>query len=251
MKHILIVAALSKELRVAKNHFKLTAYKDVTVSFIESGIWTHKTILRLTRELSSSRYDCIINIWVCWYTESQLKCIQVVRSVHNASQKEILTPVFFQFAPLTSILCSDTVIDSPELLEDLEYVDMESYAIEMVCEEFKIPRILLKVPVDKLWEETRNFNYSHALDLLEKNIDFKSLMNDVIQYLDSLPRKQNYDIYLDHYALTFSEKIIMQKYIAAYESLLWNFHSFFQENKALKKDVFLKKLSGQLSNYHQ
>jgi nucleoside phosphorylase len=31
-----------------------------------------------------------------------------------------------------------------------KFVDMESYGFEMVCDSFSLPRIILKVPVDKI-----------------------------------------------------------------------------------------------------
>lgn len=251
MKHILISAALAKELQVAKTYFKQYKTWDCKISFLETWLWIHKSIMNLTKELNSTSYDFIVNFWVCWYKEAEdTPLIQIIRSVHAAQNKEILIPVFFQFAPLKSIICSDTIVYTSSLLWDENYVDMESYGIELVCEEFKIPRIILKVPVDKIGEETKYFNIPHAIKLLDTSIDFQKLILSISQHLESLPKKENLEVYLSHYTLTFSEKIIMQKYIAAYAALNGKFEDFFHQNKTKKKHEFLKILSTTISQYH-
>lgn len=71
----------------------------------------------------------------------------MLRSVKKETRKELCTPLFFKHAPLNSILCSDT----PHYkLSGFKYGDMESYAIEYVSEHFRIPRIILKIPIDKV-----------------------------------------------------------------------------------------------------
>ena len=50
-------------------------------------------------------------------------------------------------------------------MQGLEYVDMESYAVEKLAEFYKIPRLIIKVPADKVWEETKNFDKKRALKI--------------------------------------------------------------------------------------
>jgi len=132
-------------------------------------------------------------------------------------------------------------------------VDMESFGFEFVCEKYAIPRIILKVPVDKIWEETDNFDYKLALELLEKNIDYEKLLLDIKKYLDKV--KSN-DLDLSRYfnKLYFSERQKQQFEFLyrKYQILIWEwFDKFYDDfleenkNKTNKKQIawkFLDKL---------
>lgn len=215
-------------------------------------MWNVNTTLHLTEKLSSEKYDFILNYGVCGYKHERADYIQIVRSVYFPTGKEILTPVFFQFAPLASILCSEVPIDSAELLWDENYVDMESYAVEKVCEHFRIPRLILKVPIDKIGEETRNFDIPKAIELLETHIVFSLLMKKIETYLSSLPKETNMETYYNHYKFTVSEKILLQKYMQKYESLSDTpFDIFFWEHKNTRKKQFMQELSDTLSQLSQ
>jgi len=54
------------------------------------------------------------------------------------------------FLSLESIACSEKIVTDNAILKEENFVDMESYGFEMVCDSFKIPRVLLKIPVDKI-----------------------------------------------------------------------------------------------------
>lgn len=250
MKKILITAALAGELKVAKDYYKSRPCKEMKITYLITGMWIHKTLVSLTKELSSNSYDFIINFWVCGYRKNPEECIQIVRSLSKESQKELMVPVFFKHTKLTSILCSETPIYNPTDLKNLEYVDMESYAIEMVCEEFKVGRIILKIPVDKVWKETEYFDISQAIKTLKNNLNFQILTTQVLTHLQSLPHKNDISLYISHYNLTFSENIIFEKYYFKYTSLLQkDFWVFFNENKHLEKKAFLSHLSSALDTY--
>lgn len=247
-KNILIACALQKELQVAKKYFSQKRPENIQVDFVVTGMWNISASIKLTEQLSTKKYDFLLNYGVCGYKESKQDCIQIVRSVYSEAKKEILTPVFFSFAPLTSILCSEVPIDTPATLWEENYVDMESYAIEKVCEHFKTPRLILKVPVDKVWVETQNFDIAKALALLEKNIDFDALISKIQSYLESLPIAADMNKYYEHFHFTVSEKILLEKYVHKLESLSQeSFHSFFLEHKHLSKKDFLSHLSEVLS----
>jgi hypothetical protein len=49
-----------------------------------------------------------------------------------------------------------------------------------VCESFQVARISLKVPVDKVGEETQNFNITKAKKLLEENINYHEILDKII-----------------------------------------------------------------------
>jgi len=249
-KKILFACALEKELKIAKMYFKKHKPEWILIDFLCTGIGNINMTLELSKKLWEKPYDFVVNFWVCGYKDLKEDIIQVVRSVYSPTVKEIITPVFFHFAPLRSIYCSETAVyDSSELWEE-NYCDMESWAFEKVCENFRVPRIILKVPVDKIGAETLNFNISKALKLLEENIKFKALIQKTETYLWSLSQEIHIDNYLSHYKLTVSEEIIMKKCILKYHSLSQeNFNIFFNQHKGLNKKEFLKTLSTSLDTF--
>ena len=141
------------------------------IDFFSSGIGNYNTILELTKKLSEKKYDFVINIWVCGYTNIEKpNLIQVARSQNLANKKEILYPIVLEFAPLYSITCSEVAVFVPELLWENNFVDMESYGFEKVCESFQVARISLKIPVDNIGEETKNFDIVRYVQILSQII---------------------------------------------------------------------------------
>ncbi|GHV20982.1 hypothetical protein FACS189428_0760 [Clostridia bacterium] len=63
---------------------------------------------------------------------------------------------------------------------------MESRGIELVAQHFQFPRLLLKVPIDEVGEETKQFDRTVALEKLRKQIDYKELIEKVIAYIHAL-----------------------------------------------------------------
>jgi hypothetical protein len=88
---------------------------------------------------------------------------------------------------------------------------MESYGFEMVCDSFSLPRIILKVPVDKIWTETKNFDYKRALDKLKENIPYEKLVKEIVEYLEWIEEKMDFKEYFRVFNFTFSEKEIFKK----------------------------------------
>lgn len=252
MYKILFVSALTAELKVVKNEVKKCSHKSLKVDFFEHGMWNYNTILKLTQKLAEDKYDFIINIWVCGHNlENPKKVIQVARSYNIANNKEILYPIMLQSADLESIACSETPVYEYTLLWDNSYVDMESYWFEKVSESFQVARISLKVPVDKVGEETKSFDIVKAKKLLEENINYQEILDKIIWYLDSLPIKHNLEKYLEHYNFTFSEKIIFEKWYFKFISLfIWEkFDDFFNKYSHESKKKFLELLKQKLDTY--
>jgi hypothetical protein len=247
MKKILFISALKWELSVVRKLWENQPSKYLKADFLVTGMWMQATTQALDQILTQQTYDCIINIWVCWYKDTHQDILQIVRSQNAQTGKELIVPVFFEHAPLVSTLCSETPIYE---LETEPYVDMESYSVEQICEKHRTPRIILKVPIDKVWEETKNFDKNKALKLLEENIDMPKLITQMEKYLSSLSRKYNIEQYSTHYKLTFSENIIFERYFHKYTSVLQeDFWEFFETHKHLPKKEFLKTLSAALNNY--
>jgi hypothetical protein len=96
---------------------------------------------------------------------------------------------------------------------------MESYGFEKVCESFQVARISLKVPVDNIGEETKNFDVEKAKKYLSEHIDYQDLIQKIQNYLEKLPKKYNPEQYFEFYNFTFSEKIIFEKWYYKFISL--------------------------------
>ncbi len=295
MYRILLVAATQWELGVIKKEFKKNQsdYKNIQIDFLLSWIWNYNTIYSLQKQLSEKTYDFVLNIWVCWYSrlypnggdwmnshtsiklevlihpspplkkEGIAQCIQVARVKNMANHKELLVPIFLKFAQLESIISSETPVYNSELISPLltregvrGWVDMESYWVEYVCDKFQTPRVMLKVPVDEIWEETRNFDIQKAKKLLVENIDYQKLLQQISHYLeqDKINSKNNllhkYDLELIkkiqlYYKMTVTEKIQFKKLYSKYKVLIeqewWEkFEEFFEKNKTLSKwDFFV------------
>ncbi|MDR0370138.1 MAG: hypothetical protein LBH96_06735 [Candidatus Peribacteria bacterium] len=73
---------------------------------------------------------------------------------HLSLKKETIVPISLSFAPLKKIISSEIPIDDEMMIshwKDEEiYVDMESYGIELVAQQFRYPRLILKVPIDRV-----------------------------------------------------------------------------------------------------
>ena len=102
--------------------------------------------------------------------------MQVGRIINASTNKESIVPIPQLLAPVSCCFCSETPVFEKILNEENYVVDMESRAIDYVAQKFQIPRIILKIPVDLVGEETKNFDREKALEILEENIDWKKMI---------------------------------------------------------------------------
>lgn len=241
MKKILIIWALSKELNIIKSNIKNK--KNLEIKYLVLWIWNYETIYKLTKYLEKETPDFIINIWICWYKKNKKDFIQVWKIFNEQTKKELIVPIFIDFWNISSISTSEKIIEKTSLISE-NYVDMESYWIEFIASKYKIPRVILKIPVDKIWKETKNFDYKKALNLLEKNIDINPVIERITTYLDKLPTKKDYNYIKKFYRFTFQEFEIFKQKIQKYEVVSWKeFEKFFEKNKKLNKKEFIELLS--------
>ncbi len=262
MKKILIVWAFSREINVVKEEIKKLELRDVKTSFLSVGIWNYNMILNLTRFLENHDFDLVINIWVCGHALSnneQELFFQVWRVFTLSNNKELIIPRIIDFWKSKSIACSEKPVYDDKKIHDEKYVDMESYGFEMVCDSFSISRIILKIPVDKIWEETKKFDFKKAENNLRNNIDYKSLFAKLEEYIENHfnvwkgKYKVNHDIfetYNEVFNFTFSENEIFKRLYYRYISLVnKDFDYFFEQNKGQNKKEFLKWLEKYLEKY--
>lgn len=267
MYKILIVSSYSQELNIVKKEIKKLALKNLKTSFLTTWKGNYNTILNLTRFLEqNSDSDFVINIWVCWYSNNlnffqgyniNKKSdifIQVARIFNLSNSKEIIVPHLIDFWELSSILCSENIIYNEKDLLWEDFVDMESYGFEKVCDSFSIPRIIIKVPIDKVWKETKNFDFEKA-NILLKNLNYNELLKKILSYLWSdinihkkIVQREIFDEYKKYFWFTFSESEIFKKYYYKYLALIWNnFNEFFEKNKNFNKKDFIKVLDKTIS----
>lgn len=57
---------------------------------------------------------------------------------------------------------------------------MESWGFEWVADHFRLPRLLLKVPYDKVGEETLIFDRTLALSKLAQGINYQDLIQKIL-----------------------------------------------------------------------
>jgi len=261
MYKILVVWALSQELNIIKEEIKNLELRNIKTIFFTTWIGNYNMILNLTKYLEQNKdFDFVINIWVCGHIplsqpfppreKGVAQLIQVARILNLANNKELIVPHIIDFWELESIASSEKIIyDEKELIWE-KYVDMESYGFEKVCDNFSISRIILKVPVDKIWVETKIFNYERAFQKLKNNIDYKLLFVEIYKYLENIfsfqrvkNEKEIFEKYKTYFWFTFSQTEIFKRFYHRYFAIIWeDFENYFEQNKELKKKDFLKNL---------
>jgi hypothetical protein len=258
MYKILVVWALSQEINIIKEQIKKLYFKNIKTSFLTTWIGNYNMILNLTRFLEKNPcFDFVINIWVCWYVDYTKDLLQIARIFNISNNKELIIPNLFNFWQLSSITCSEKIVYDSLNLDWENYVDMESYWFEKVCDSFVLPRIILKVPVDKIWLETKNFDFNKASILLKNNIDYKLLIDKIESYLDNtftfqrnVVEKEKFEKYKIYFGFTFSENEIFKRLYYRYIALVNDdFNIYFDDNKELLKKNFLKELEKFLENF--
>ena len=191
--NILICCATPRELKVVKEEIKkLNLKQQLPLEYLCTGIGNHKTIFSLTKFLSEHREEkyFIVNIGVCGYVKEKIPLIQGGIVKHLSIEKETIVPIFLQLAPIKKLISSEIVVDDVRMLGGLEeeecFVEMESRGIELVAQEFQFPRLFLKVPIDRIGEETKKFDVEWALEQLRENIDYLGLVEKVLGYCEKI-----------------------------------------------------------------
>ena len=240
MHKILFVTALSWELKYIKKEIKKLKIPNLKVDFFTTWMWNYNTILNLTKYLSTKEYDFIVNIGSAWYFWNEINNIyQITRIKNLANNKEELVPINLKLYDLATCFSSEIPVSNSDNLpiqEDFYLIDMESYGFELVWNSFNIPRLILKIPVDKIWEK---FNSNIFIKKVDK-IDFNYILINILEYLKSLTEKEDLSYYFEYFKFTFSEKLIFERLYHRYQALHWDFTVFFEANKMLDKKKFLE-----------
>lgn len=244
---ILVAVAHSNELKIIKAEIKDLNLIWFNISFLQTWVGNYETIYNLAKKLEKESFDFLLNIGICWYINENNWLIQAARIKNLASNKELLVPICFQFTQLVSIWSSEIPVKNLGENADYNFIDMESYWIEFIGNKYQIPRIILKLPSDKIWEEL-------DLEIIKSscqelwNIDYIKLFSQIQSYLELNIAEENFDYIKEKYRFTFSEFEIIKKQIKKYEALSnASFRDFFDENCSLGKLEFMRLFEGALS----
>ena len=181
---ILIVCATPWELKTVKSQIKsLNLKTKLQIDYLCTGMGNYAMIFALTKYLTQHAQEefFLVNIWVCGYYTSSIppKFLQIWRIKNLATSKELLPPLPFLFGEVASIYSSERPITSWDFNWE-GFVEMESWGFELVADQFRFPRLLLKVPCDKVGEETLNFDRTLALSKLAQGINYQDLIQKIL-----------------------------------------------------------------------
>ena len=181
---ILIVSALPAELKTIKTQIKSLKLKTkLAIDYLCTGMGNYAMIFALTKYLTENVGQDIflVNIGICGYYSDTLPpaVVQIWRIKNLTTWKELLPPLPFLMGDITSIYCSEKLLMSWNI-EWEGFVDMESRGFEWVADHFRLPRLLLKVPCDKVGEETLNFDRTLALSKLAQGINYQDLIQKIL-----------------------------------------------------------------------
>lgn len=235
---ILFAVALAQELKIIKEEVKKIDLKWTKINFLLTWVWTLNTIYSIKDYISKNdKVDFIINLWVCWKINTDFNnFFQVYRIKNLSNNKEALSPVYIQNNELKSIACSDKIITNVNDLNSENFVDMESFWIDYICEKEKIPYIIIKKPLDIISDKSKNVNIKD-LEYSLRWFNYHELINNINTFLNNNKNINNNEIILElkqKYKLTFSETELLKKYINKCVSF-WEDINFIDKNDLLIK----------------
>lgn len=243
MKKILFIVALPQELKIIKEEIK-PLKSSFKVDFLLSWVWNYNVIYALKDHIFNKwKPDFIINIWVCWAkNETFFNFFQVYRIKNNSNNREIICPNYLKFLPLKSILSSERIITEKKDLQDEDFVDMESYWVDFICNREEIPYLIIKKPFDLIWENSKKVDLKELQNSL-KNFNYLELFEKIENFFND-NKKENYDkeisILKEKLRLTFSETEMLKKYINKEISFWESFSDIFEKLIHLDKEYFLE-----------
>lgn len=246
--HILIVCALSFEMKEVKKHVKNLNIPDIKISFLITGVGNYNMIFELQNYVHQKWLpDFICNIWMCWKKDDKVisKPIQLYRIKNAANGREVICPIYSEIFPLESICCSERVItDSIDMWEE-KYVDMESYWVDYVATKNTIPYICIKLPFDTVSQESKKLNIAQMQQGLS-HIDYSKILEYISTYLSShnnldIDSAWDLEFYKKYFKFSFAENLIFIKNYNKFIAFDKNFEDFFEDNKGLDKKEFLRK----------
>lgn len=249
-RNILVVCAISPEMKVVKEQVKKLNIPNANIQFLTSWAWNYNTIYTLSEYIQTNwKPDFIVNLWMCGKKNPDVSTdiFQVYRVKNIANNREVIAPAYIEVEPLESILSSEKVITDPQDMLWENYVDMESYGIDFVATKYRIPYVLLKLPFDSVWKESKKVDVEDMQERL-RNINYAKIITTVKEYCDENnldeEKKQESKLleYKNYFKFSFAENLIFIKNYNKFIAFGLEFREFFEENKELPKKEFLEKM---------
>lgn len=162
---LLICAALAAELKVAK-----ACRTKKGVQFLCTWVGNYRTIFSLTNYLSTRpEVDEVLFVGVCGWHETKQEIVQVANVINAHTGKEIILPIYKQYAPLVTVLSSETPIHNIDQMWPYHFVDMESRWVALVTEQFRVPCTILRIPIDEIGTEScTTFDRAGAIEEMRR-----------------------------------------------------------------------------------
>ncbi len=184
---IILCCATPGELKAAKTQIKsLDLKQSLDIHYLCTGIGNYATIFTLSNFLAQEKNPdlFLLNLGVCGYWNIGSPApdlIQIGRIKNLHTSRELLPPLPFHFAPIESIWSGELVMTTAPSTDPSGYVDMESRGFEWVADQLRLPRLILKVPFDRIGEETESFDKALACNALAEKIDYQRLLERILK----------------------------------------------------------------------
>lgn len=171
---LLICAALPAELKVAK---ELRTKKGR--QFLCTWLGNYKTIYTLTTFLAEHPdVTEVLFVGVCGWSGAKKDLVQVANVINMHTGKEIILPIYQNIAPLVTMLSSEVAVHDSALMQDHNYVDMESRWVAMVTEQLRLPCTILRVPIDEIGTESCTmFDRVGAIDEMKRVLSWLTIVS--------------------------------------------------------------------------
>ncbi len=241
---ILFTIALPIEAKIIKQEIKNLSLKWVETDILITWVWILNSLYAIKNYIQEgNKPDFIVNIWVCGKKdEKENNFFQVYRIKNISNQKETLCPIYIKNLSLKSIACSDKIITNINEIWDENFVDMESFWIDFICDKEKIPYIIIKKPFDLISQESLRIDKIE----LEKCLlwfNYQTLIDQIQDFL-TINKKEDFEIIIyklkQNYRLTFSETEILKKYINKQLAFWENKKQIFHFLGKLWKNQFIE-----------
>lgn len=243
---ILFTIALPMEAKVIKQEIKNISLKWLKIDTLVTWVWVLNTVYSIKNYIEKwNKPDFIVNIWVCGKKdETHNDFFQAYRIKNLSNQKESLCPIYVKNLSLKSLACSDKIITDINEIGDENFVDMESFWIDFICDKEKIPYIIIKKPFDVVSKDSLKVEKWD----LEKSLqwfDYETLLSQIQDFLNQ-NKKDNFENIIqnikEHFRLTFSETEMLKKHINK-EIAFWNTQEWITKSfEELSKNEFLENI---------
>lgn len=244
MKKVLIITALPQELKWVKD--SIIKSKNLSIDFLQTWVWNLNVVYSLKSYIFNKwKPDFIINIGACWCKNDKYKDFFQVYKIKNLSNnREVIVPVYTEYLDLKWIYCSDKIITSKNELIEEDFVDMESYWIDFICDKEKIPYILIKKPFDIVSKNSKKVDLEELKNSF-KDLDYDKLLLLIEEFFNKeiwLNYENEIALLKEKFRLTFSETNILKNYINKKISFWENFLDIYNYLIWLEKEKFLEEI---------